>query len=428
MTPKTVRSIEPVTGPLHAEVVVPGSKSITNRALLTAGLAAGTSRLPGALVADDTQAMAACMSALGASVTVEPDTSEVAVTGIGGRLPAGPRTLHAGQSGTTARFVAAVGAAGSGPYTLDGDTQMRRRPMGPLFAALRALGAGIEETGEAGHLPAVISGPARGGTAKLPGDTSSQFLSGLLLAGPLWPDGVRIELTTPLVSRPYAEMTAAVMARFGAPVETGSSSYAVPAGGAGYRAVPSYRVEPDASAASYFWAAGALCGGRVRVLGLAPGALQGDVRFVDVLEAMGADVVRDAGGIAVGRSGALRGVDVDLADLSDTAPTLAVVAALAEGPTTVRGIGFVRGKESDRIAAVVSELRRCGVGAEERPDGFVVHPAPLRPARIRTYDDHRMAMSFAVLGLAQPGIEIEDPDCVAKTYPGFWDDLEQLRG
>jgi len=218
------------------------------------------------------------------------------------------------------------------------------------------------------------------------------------------------------------------MGSFGAEVGMADGAFSVAPGGAGYLAAASYEVEPDASGAAYFWAAAAMCGGRARVLGLGPASRQADVAFIDVLEAMGAEVDRAPAGICVARGSPLHGIEVDLAHLSDTAPTLAVVAALADGPTTVRGIGFIRRKESDRIAAVVTELRRCGIGADELPDGFVVRPAPVRPARVRTYDDHRMAMSFALLGLARPGIEIEGPGCVAKTFPTFWEDLEQLRG
>jgi 3-phosphoshikimate 1-carboxyvinyltransferase len=252
---------------------------------------------------------------------------------------------------------------------------------------------------------------------------SSQFLSGLLLAGP--GNGLRVELTTPLVSAPYVAMTVAVMGAFGAEVRRDGDAWVVPQ--RRYRA-RTYAIEPDASAASYFFAAAVLTDGRVTVPGLGRGSLQGDLAFVDVLERMGAVVERGDDRTTVAAGPHLTGVDVDLSALSDTAQTLAAVAVFADSPTRVRGIGFVRRKETDRLAAVVRELRRCGVQAEETDDGFVVHPGTPRPAVVETYDDHRMAMSFALLGLRVPGIAIADPGCVAKTFPGFWDALEGLRG
>jgi 3-phosphoshikimate 1-carboxyvinyltransferase len=290
----------------------------------------------------------------------------------------------------------------------------------PLLDALRSLGATV--VGDA--LPVTVRGPLQGGTVRLPGDVSSQFLSGLLLAGPCVRGGLRVELTTPLVSAPYVAMTAAVMDAFGASVEGDGEAWVVPEGR--YRAA-TYAIEPDASAASYFFAAAVLTGGRVTVDGLGRGSVQGDLAFVDVLERMGAVVERGDDHTTVAAGPRLTGVDVDLSALSDTAQTLAAVAVFAESPTRVRGIGFVRGKETDRLAAVVHELRRCGVEADETDDGFVVHPGPPHPAVVETYDDHRMAMSFALLGLKVPGIEIADPECVAKTFPEFWSTFDLLR-
>jgi 3-phosphoshikimate 1-carboxyvinyltransferase len=270
-----------------------------------------------------------------------------------------------------------------------------------------------------------VRGPMQGGTARLPGDVSSQFVSGLLLAGPCLAGGLRVEPTTPLVSTPYVAMTAAVMAAFGAGARRDGDAWIVPQGR--YRAA-TYAVEPDASAASYFFAAAVLTGGRVTVPGLGRGSLQGDLAFVDVLERMGAVVEREDDRTTVAAGPGLHGVDVDLSELSDTAQTLAAVAVFADSPTRVRGIAFARAKETDRLAAVVRELRRVGVAAEETDDGFLVHPGTPQPAVVETYDDHRMAMSFALLGLRVPGIAIADPGCVAKTFPGFWDALEGLRG
>jgi len=413
--------VEPLTRPPDADVRLPGSKSITNRAVLAAAMADGITTLTGALTADDTEAMIDAAGALGARV--DRDETTWTVTGTGGAAPDGEASVDARQAGTVARFVPAVAAATGGTVRIDGSPQLRSRPMAHLFGALRGLGAVVEERGDPGHLPAVVSGPLTANTTDLPGDASSQFLSGLLLAGPLLPEGLEVRLTTELVSRPYVAMTAAVMDAFGATAEVGDRVCRV--AGGGYRST-AYAVEPDASAASYFFAAAAITGGRVRVEGLGRASIQGDIAFTGVLARMGASVsmVDDATEVM---GGALHGIDVDLADLSDTAPTLAVVAALTDSPTRVRGIGFIRTKESDRIGAVVQELCKCGVEATEEPDGFVIRPSELRAATIDPHDDHRLAMAFALLGLRVPGIEISDPGCVAKTFPTYFDVLESLR-
>jgi 3-phosphoshikimate 1-carboxyvinyltransferase len=431
--------VEPIGHPVDVMVSVPGSKSLTNRALLCAALAEGTSTIDNALVADDSRAMREALAALGARVEVD-DGDEVAaraiVTGTGGRLRPGPLALDMRLSGTTSRFLLPVVATfGEGPYRVDGGPPLRARPMGPVLDGVATLGATVEAHGEPGHLPVTITTPGRpvGGDLAVAGDTSSQYLSGLLLAGPGARDGVRITVTTPLVSRPFVDLTVDVMGAFGVTVTAaeeapgGGPVLTVPPGG--YRAA-AYRVEPDASAASYLLAAAALLGGRVAVAGLGAATRQGDARFADLLGAMGASVTRSADATTVtGGPGPLRSLgEVDMRDMPDMAQTLAAVAVFADGPTRVRGVALIRGHETDRIAAVVAELRRAGIRAEEHPDGFVVHPGTPRPARIETYDDHRMAMSFALLGLRVPGIEIAEPGCVAKTFPGFWDALDALRG
>lgn len=413
--------VEPLGEPLDATVKLPGSKSITNRALVCAALADGPSSLVGALDADDTEAMAECLGRLGTEIA---DADDGALAVRPARRPRGPVVVDARQSGTTARFVLPVLALDEVVRTLDGDEQLRARPMGPSFDALRALGAEVDDHGGSGHLPVRVRGPLRHGTVELTGDVSSQFLSGLLLAGPAVPDGIAIRLTTELISRPYVEMTASVMRSFGAAVHEADGTWTV--GGTGYRG-RRYVVEPDASAASYAWAAAVATGGRATVPGLHRGSLQGDVAFVDVLEAMGARVTWHDDAVTVAAGDGLRGVDVDMAHISDTVPTLAALAALAEGPTTIRGVGFIRDKESDRIAGPVAELRRCGVDAEATADGMVVRPAPPRPTTFETYRDHRMAMSFAILGLVHPGMAVRDPGCVTKTFPGYWALLDALR-
>ncbi len=418
--------IEPLSAPVDALVRVPGSKSITNRALVCAGLATGESDLHGVLFADDTEAMLGGLHELGVGLTVDRAGSRVDVRGVAGTPPTAGAVLDARLSGTTSRFLLPVAALGHATVVVDGDDPLRLRPMGDLLDALAGLGAAVDPLGSPGHLPVRLGADGlSGGQVVLRGDVSSQFLSGLLLAAPCMVDGLRVGLEGPLVSVPYVRMTLTVMAEFGARWRWDDDVISVEPGG--YRSVDRYVIEPDASAATYFFAAAAITEGRVRVDGLGPDSLQGDVAFVDVLEAMGAHVERGTDYIQVTGTGELRGVDVDLGDISDTAQTLAVVAPYADSPTTIRGIGFIRGKETDRIAAVVAELRACGIHADELADGMRIHPGEPRPATVHTYHDHRMAMSFAVLGLRAPGVTIADPGCVAKTFPTFWQVLETLR-
>lgn len=441
-----VVEVEPAAAELDADVRPPGSKSLTNRALICAALADDPTTLEGVLFADDTEAMLQCLHDLGVGITIDRARARVVVeptTSLGGD----GALLDARQSGTTSRFVMPVVALGSGTIVLDGAPQLRGRPMADLIDALVALGASVEPLGEPGFLPVTIEATGlTGGTIQVAGDVSSQFLSGLLLSAPRMRDGLAVSVTDELVSVPYVEMTLSTMAAFGAVsasegLRGAGRAMAVPAGDeaaatpfrhirvepGGYRSPGTYRIEPDASAASYFLAAAAIRGGRVRVDGLGTESLQGDVAFVDALERMGVHVERASTSLEVRGTGSLHGVDVDFTDISDTAQTLAVVAPFADSPTTITGIGFIRRKETDRIAATVAELRRCGIAADELDDGIRIHPGTPRPATVQTYDDHRMAMSFALLGLRAPGIRIADPGCVAKTFPGYWDALEQLR-
>lgn len=419
--------IEPLAAPLDATVRVPGSKSITNRALVCAALAEGTSELIGALQADDTEAMVDGLLALGVGVERHWDQQRLVVHGCAGRPVADVAMVDANLSGTTSRFLLPVAGLGDGLRRVDGARRLRERPMGPALDALRSLGATVGEVGAAGRLPVEVAGGSlTGGEVEIVGDVSSQFLSGLLLAAPAMPEGLVVRVTTEVVSRPYVDMTVAVMAAFGAAVRQ-SDERTWQVDPQPYRATR-YTVEPDASAASYPLAAAAMVGGRVRVEGLGTPSLQGDLDFVDLLARMGAEVERGARSTTV-RSlpGELTGIDADLSQISDTAQTLAVVAATARGTTRVRRIGFIRGKETDRIGAVVTELRKLGIDAADEPDGFTVRGGTLRPAIVETYDDHRMAMSFALLGLTAPGVRIADPGCVTKTFPGYWRLLERLR-
>ena len=418
--------ISPAGRPLDAVVSVPGSKSITNRALVCAALADGTSVLHGALFADDTFAMLGVLDAVGVTCRTDPVNGSMEVEGANGRLPASDRTIDVRQSGTTARFALPMLSLGEGIYEVTAHPQMQARPMDTTFEALRALGSALEETSTSGHLPVMLrAGGLRCEPVRVRGDASSQFLSGLLLVAPCLREGLVVEVTTTLVSRPYVDLTVSVMQSFGATVhQPDDRTFVVEPGG--YRAT-SYQIEPDASAASYPLAAAAICGGRVRVNGLTGQSIQGDVAFVEVLAAMGASIEHDVDGTTVSADrSSLRGGSFDLTHFSDTAPTLAVVAAFASEPVTITGIGFIRRKETDRIEAVATELRRCGIEVAIDPDGWTIQPAQPHAAVVQTYDDHRMAMSFALLGLGAAGIEIADPGCVAKTFPGYWAMLDEL--
>ena len=419
----------PLPSPPDVIVDVPGSKSHTNRALLCAGLAAGRSRLRRVLFADDTEAMMDAIRAIGASVEVDDDS--LVIDGAAGSAAGNgqPVTVDVKQSGTTGRFVLPVLAARPGRFVLDGHEQLRNRPFGPQLAALRALGADI--VGDA--LPLEISGRVLAGDrVQVDSSLSSQFLSGLLLAAPLLSGTTVVEVRGRLVSRPYVELTSMTMDAFGIDVSVSDRSEEDPplrryeVSAAPYRPTD-LELEPDASAASYFFAAAAITGGRVRVEGLGRNTIQGDLRFVEVLAEMGAAVTMGPDWTEVRGTGTLRGITVHMADISDTAQTLAVVATFADAPTEITGIGFIRNKETNRVENVVTELVNRGIAAEATEDGMIIHPGIPTPGLVETYADHRMAMSFALMGLRHPGIKIDDPGCVAKTFPRFFDVLDLLR-
>jgi 3-phosphoshikimate 1-carboxyvinyltransferase len=422
-----VRGLRTAAGPLDAVVAVPGSKSIANRALICAALADGYSELTGVPSGDDTTAMTSGLAALGVAVSVVGDRA--AVAGTGGRLTGVPARVDAGLAGTTSRFLTAVATLADGPVTIDGEAPLRRRPMGPLHDALLALGADVRAEVEAGCLPVTITGGLRrGGRIELPGDVSSQFLTALMLIAPLLEGGVEVALTTPLVSVPYVELTATVMTAFGSgPIEIDDDRVVVPRGG--YRGRP-YSIEPDASSASYPLAMAAVAGGHVRIAGLHPASAQGDVIFVELLARMGCRVDDGRAGLAVARdpAGALRGIDVDLRDSSDLVPTLAVVAAAASTPTRIRGVGFIRTKESDRLADLAVELAKTGAAVRVDDDGLTIDPVGLHGARLDPHHDHRLAMAFGVLGSWVDGIEVTDPDVVSKSWPEYWSVRDEIVG
>lgn len=421
------RPIRPA-GRVEATLAVPGSKSITNRALLVAALADGASILDGALFADDTEAFLGCLDALGIRTEVDGPSARVVVHGCAGAVPAPRATLESRDSGTTSRFLIALAAASPGCFTVDGSAQLRGRPMGPVLDAIRAQGATTDPP-DATSLPVTISGRRpRGGRVELDGSTSSQFVSALLMAGPLAEAPLEIVLSA-VASTPYLDLTARVMEAFGVAPEVSPDHrrFLVPAPST-YLA-RSYTIEADASTASYFFAAAAVTRGRVTVSNLRRrGSLQGDTRFVDALALMGCGIADGPDGLTVEGPARLRGVEIDMNAISDTFMTLACVAPFADGPTTISNIGHVRGKESDRIAAVEAGLRVLGCEVSSGPDWIRIVPSDLRGGRIDTHGDHRIAMSFAVCGLATGGVVIADPQVTAKTYPGFFEAWRSLEG
>jgi 3-phosphoshikimate 1-carboxyvinyltransferase len=418
--------IQPAREPICGCIRPPGSKSITNRALVCAALADGVSMLTGGLDSEDTRVMIEGLRRLGIEIESRDAGKTLVVHGAGGEVPALEADLFCANSGTTIRFLTAFTTLGHGPFRLDGVERMRERPIGDLLDALNQLGAHARSENDNSCPPVVVhANGLPGGTATIRGDISSQFLSAVLMAAPAANAPVELIVDGPLVSQPYVQMTLAVMQAFGAQVETGPQLERFLVKAPHDYCARDYEIEPDASAASYFWAAAAVTGGDVTVEGLSAASVQGDVAFVDCLERMGCEVHSKSTGITV-VGGRLHAIDVDMNAISDTVPTLAVVALFADGPTTIRNVAHVRHKETDRIAALAAELRKLGAEVTERDDGLTIQPGTLWAAAIETYNDHRMAMSFALAGLRVPGLQITNPKCVEKTYPAFFNDLAGL--
>ena len=431
-------TLAPITR-FEGTVVLPGSKSLSNRILLLSALAKGETEVMRVLDSEDTEVMVAALHKLGVGLEGEPGAGSMRISGLGGPFmrPAGaaPLDLFLGNAGTAMRPLTAVLAAGQGAFVLKGVPRMHERPIGDLVTGLRQLGVRIACLERDGYPPLRIdaSGLA-GGTARISGATSSQFLSALLIAAPLSRSPVRIEIVDRLVSEPYVEMTVALMARYGVRVtkveETGGAAarYEVPAPQQ-YRSPGRVLVEGDASSASYFLAGAAITGGKVRVEGCGSESLQGDAHFAEVLGRMGAAARYEPDAIEVQGGQQLRGIDADLTSMPDAAMTLAVAALFAKGPTTLRGIGNWRVKETDRMAAVSEELNKLGARTEIGEETLVVHPPErLRSASIATYNDHRMAMAFSLAACGGQPVIIENPACVAKTYPGYFDELAHVTG
>lgn len=417
--------IKPITRKVDAIVKVPGSKSYTNRALITSALADGESVINNALFSDDTEYMASSLNTLGISTREERNVNRFTICGKAGTIPAKKASLFIGNAGTAMRFLTAMLTLGNGIYEIDGIMRMRQRPIQDLLDGLRQLGADVVSRHGNGCPPVIIRGKGlRGGTAVVKGDLSSQYFSAIMMAAPYAEKDVCIEVKGSLVSKYYVDMTIQLMHQFGVKVENHDYKTFFIKSGQCYKAIH-YKVEGDASAASYFFAAAAITGGKVRVEGIGYNSLQGDIQFVDVLKSMGCKVTMGNDWIEV-QGNTLHGVDVDMGDMPDVAQTLAAVAVFAHGKTRVRNVKNMRIKETDRIAAVVNELRRMGVSAVEYDDGFEIEPSAPLPSEIETYDDHRMAMSFALIGLRAPGIVIKHPECVSKTFPDYFQKLHAL--
>jgi 3-phosphoshikimate 1-carboxyvinyltransferase len=421
-------TMQPVSRPIDAVVTLPGSKSYSNRALLIAALAEGRSEISRALFSDDTRYMQQSLAALGIHVEADEAGERYSVEGCGGVLPARSAELYTGNAGTAARFLTAAVALGHGRYVVDGSERMRQRPIQPLIDGLLQLGVDVRAALENGCPPVVVQANGlAGGRTRVRGDISSQYISALLLAAPYARNGVALEIEGELVSAPYVAITTAIMADFGVAVtDEGEGRYRVPPGQC--YAGRDYTIEPDASSASYFFAAAAVTGGRVRVPHLGRNSVQGDLGLLDVLERMGCAVERDGDAIELRGPAQLRGVDADFTRMGDVATTLLAIAPFAAGPVTVRGIAQTHFEESDRPVAAATELRRLGLRVEETWDSVTVYPGAPRAATIETYNDHRIAMSFAVTGLRAAGVAISNPGCVAKTFPGFFDALARATG
>ena len=419
-------AIPALNRPVDATVEIPGSKSLTNRALLVAALAQGDSLLENALFSEDSEYFAKCVEQLGIPITLNPHLAQIQVAGRGGDIPAKQADLFVGLAGTAARFISALVALGNGEYRLDGVPRMRERPMGDLLTVLQTGGATVNFEGNSGFMPYTIySRQFAGGNFRLQANQTSQQLSALLMIAPYAQQDTTIEVEGTFVSQSYVKMTCRLMADFGVEViKIGDNQFQIKAGQR-YQA-RHYTVEPDASNASYFFAAAAVTGGRVRVKHLTKKSCQGDILWLNVLEQMGCQIKDSDEYTEVTGPKQLQGIDIDMNDISDLVQTLAAIAPFASSPITIRNVEHIRYKETDRIRAVVTELRRLGVQVEEFADRLKIEPGPITPTAIETYHDHRMAMAFAVTGLKVPGIVIKDPGCTAKTFPDYFTRFFQM--
>lgn len=399
---------------------------------MLAALSNGITTLKGPLFSEDTIIFMNALKDLGFEVEADRMKNPITVHGCGGSIPSKHTQVNVANAGTAARFLTAFLTLGNGYFILDGSTRMRQRPIGDLVAALNGLGARVQPHSPASAaqitLPLNIHAKGLvGGTTSIRGDISSQFLSAVLMVAPYAQNPVEICLEGELHSRPYVDLTLEVMIDFGLNIERQGYDYFFITPQC-YTSPGYYRIEGDASSASYLFAAPAICGGWVEVANISPNTKQGDIGFLGILAEMGCQVINKPEGVRVIAAEKLSGIDVNMRDISDTAMTLAVIAPFADSPTTIRGITSSRLKESDRIGAICNELKRLGVKVEERRDGMTIYPCDrFLPCKISTYNDHRIAMAFSLIGLRVSGIKIENPACVAKTFPDYFHVLEGLR-
>jgi len=425
MTQQSEYAVAVKSGALDAVATVPGSKSIAHRALICAALARGDSTITGLPDGDDTQAMLQGLMLLGATISLDGADAHIDGSIDLDRMDA--ITVDSNLAGTTARFLTAVGALRRGSITVTGNESLRSRPMKDLHLALEQLGADVSWQNEIYCLPVTVQrGKSYSHSVQVAADTSSQFVTSLMLIAPVLPNGLTIELTGDIISLPYIAMSASVMKSFGANVRIADNRTIVIDGG-GYVGCH-FAVEPDASSASYPFAAAAVVGGRVRVDGMRTNMMQGDSRFVDVLRQMGCEISEDQAGITVSRDAnkPLQGVDIDMSEISDLVPTLAIIAMFAKTPTRIRNVGFIRNKESDRIGDLASEMRSLGAKVVEHDDGLEILPQALHGGSCDTHHDHRIAMVFGVAGLKVSGVIINQANVVSKSWPQFWEMLEAL--
>ena len=406
-----------VERPFHSTIRVPGSKSIANRALICAALSEGRSTLKNLPEGDDTSAMLSGLHALGIEVTRSGSTATVSRN-----TALQSRVIHAELAGTTSRFLTAFAATAESKISIDGHERLRQRPISPLLNALRSLGAQIVD--HDGGLPVSVHGPLRGGAVTIDATTSSQFISALMMIGPVLPEGLHITLQGSPISLPYVNLTASVMELFGVSAHISHGSIRIAP--QEYSAT-SITIEPDASSASYPLAIAAATGSTVTIEDFGSSSLQGDKQIIDILRTMNADIDCTPHSTTLTSNGNdLEGIDIDMSDISDLVPTVAALACFAVRPTRIRGVGFIRNKESDRIGDLSIELSKFGAHVVEHKDGLTISPVELMGATVDTHDDHRLAMAFSIIGACVPGTAITNPEVISKSWPSYWEDLNEM--
>lgn len=418
--------VQKLKGEFHVNVTVPGSKSVTNRALLMAALSNGRTSLEGILFSDDSRHFLSSLISLGFDVEYDETKCTATVVGCGGQIPQKNGTIHVGSAGTAARFLTAMLALSDGEYTIEASAQMEKRPMKPLFDALTAMGARFTYLKEEGFLPVKVKGSGAGVSyAEIDISKSTQFLSALMMIAPLLKNGLDIHITSEKTDGAYVRITRNMMKDFGCDVQYDGQDYHI-AKGQTYQA-GHYVIEPDVSAACYFYAMAAVTGGSAVVSRVHKGLMQGDMKFLDVLMQMGCTVTDLPEGIKVeGPADGLMGIDVDMNDFSDQTMTLAAIAPFAKSETHIRNIAHISLQESDRLAAILTNLTALGIACEKEGDGILIHPGTCHGCEIKTYEDHRMAMAFAIPGLLTEGVVINDPLCCRKTFENYFDILDEI--